>query len=101
MDLAEAGAESGSCGHRWERKRTKGTHNRPEAWSLGKDRVRRPCARQTRTRREGHTEERTEPHVTGEIDCKKEELEVPMGTRRLVPSRGTCRAHIWTRAHAP
>eukprot|EP01044_Picomonas_judraskeda_P015178 COSAG03_NODE_2511_length_2686_cov_11.679938_2_plen_62_part_00 len=51
--------------------------------------------------REGHTEERTEPHVTGEIDCKKEELEVPMGTSRLVPSRGTCRAHIWTRAHAP
>jgi hypothetical protein len=51
--------------------------------------------------REGHIEERTEPHVTGEIDCKQEELEVPMGTSRLVPSRGTCRAPIWTRAHAP
>ena len=50
MDLAEASAESGSCGHRWERKRTKGTQNRPEVWSLGKDRVRRPCARETRTR---------------------------------------------------
>jgi hypothetical protein len=51
--------------------------------------------------REGHTEERTEAHDTGEIDCKQEELEVPMGTSHLVPSRGTCRAPIWTRAHAP
>jgi hypothetical protein len=50
--------------------------------------------------REGHTEERTEAHDTGEIDCKEEELEVPMGTSRLVPSRSTCRAPIWTRAHA-
>ena len=44
--------------------------------------------------REGHTKERTEAHDTGEIDCKKEELEVPMGTSRLVPSRSTCRAPI-------
>ena len=51
--------------------------------------------------REGHTEERTEAHDTGEIDCKEEELEVPMGTSHLVPSRSTCRAPIWTRAHAP
>ena len=51
--------------------------------------------------REGHTEERTEAHDTGEIDWKKEELEVPKGTSRLVPSRGTCRAPIWTRAPAP
>ena len=28
----------------------------------------------------------------GEIDCKKEELEVPMGTTRLVPSTSTCHA---------
>eukprot|EP01044_Picomonas_judraskeda_P007929 COSAG03_NODE_879_length_5501_cov_67.167345_2_plen_103_part_00 len=51
--------------------------------------------------REGHTEERTEAHVSGEIDWKKEELEVPMGTSRLDPDRGTCRAPIWIRAHAP
>ena len=51
--------------------------------------------------REGHTKERTAAHDTGEIDCKQEELEVPMGTSHLVPSRGTCRAPIWTRAHAP
>ena len=51
--------------------------------------------------REGHAEERTEAHDTGEIDWKKEELEVPKGTSRLVPSRGTCRAPIWTRAPAP
>ena len=51
--------------------------------------------------REGHTEERTEAHDTGEIDCKQEELEVPMGTSRLVPSRSTCRAPFRTRAHAP
>ena len=51
--------------------------------------------------REGHTEERTEAHDTGEIDCKQEELEVPMGTSRLVPSRSTCHAPFRTRAHAP
>jgi hypothetical protein len=50
---------------------------------------------------EGHTEERTEAHDTGEIDCKQEELEVPMGTSRLVPSRSTCHAPFRTRAHAP
>ena len=32
-------------------------------------------------------------------DCKKEELEVPMGTTRLVPSTSTCCAPFWTRAH--
>ena len=31
----------------------------------------------------------------------KHPLEVPMGTSHLVPSRGTWRAPIWTRAHAP
>ena len=51
--------------------------------------------------REGHTEERTEAHDTGEIDWKVEELEVPKGTSRLVPSRSTCRAPFRTRAHAP
>ena len=51
--------------------------------------------------REGHDEERTEAHDTGEIDCKKDELEVPMGTVRLVPASSTFRAPIWTRAHAP
>ena len=51
--------------------------------------------------REGHTEERTEAHDTGEIDWKKEELEVPMGTVRLVPSSSTFRAPIWTRTHTP
>ena len=50
--------------------------------------------------REGHDEERTEAHDTGAIDCKKEELEVPMGTVRLVPSSSTFRAPIWTRARA-
>jgi hypothetical protein len=38
MDLAEVGAESGSCGHRWEGKRTKGTQKCGP--SVGKDRVR-------------------------------------------------------------
>ena len=51
--------------------------------------------------REGHDEERTEAHDTGAIDCKKEELEVPMGTVRLVPSSSTFRAPIWTRARTP
>ena len=51
--------------------------------------------------REGHAEERTEAHDTGEIDWKVEELEVPKGTSRLVPSRSTCRAPFRTRAHAP
>ena len=32
-------------------------------------------------------------------DCKKEELEVPMGTARCVPSTSTCCAPFWTRAH--
>jgi len=52
-------------------------------------------------RTEGHTEERTEAHDTGDIDWKTQELKVPMGTSRLVPSRGTRRVPIWTRAHAP
>ena len=51
--------------------------------------------------REGHHEERTEAHDTGEIDCKVEELEVPMGTVRLVPASSTFRAPIWTCAHTP
>eukprot|EP01043_Picozoa_sp_COSAG02_P065149 COSAG02_NODE_9743_length_2124_cov_4.873086_3_plen_50_part_01 len=40
MDLSEVGAEFGSCGHRWEGKRTKEMQNRPEVRSLGMDRAR-------------------------------------------------------------
>ena len=40
MDLSEVGAEFGSCGHRWEGKRTEEMQNRPEVRSLGVDRVR-------------------------------------------------------------
>ena len=36
-----------------------------------------------------------------QIDCKVEELEVPMGTVRLVPASSTFRAPIWTCAHTP
>ena len=39
MDLLEVGAEFGSCGHRWEGKRTKGMQNRPEVRSFSKDRA--------------------------------------------------------------
>ena len=49
--------------------------------------------------KEGHAEERKAAHARGEIDCKKEELEVPMGTARLVPSTSTCCAPFRTRAH--
>jgi len=40
MDLSETGAEFGSCGDRWEGKRTKEMQNRPEVRSLGMDRAR-------------------------------------------------------------
>ena len=40
MDLSEVGAEIGSCGHRWEGKRTKEMQNRPEVRSLSMDRAR-------------------------------------------------------------
>ena len=40
MDLSEVGAEFGSCGHRWEGKRTKEMQNRPEVRSLSMDRAR-------------------------------------------------------------
>ena len=50
--------------------------------------------------KEGHAEERKAAHARGEIeDCKKEELEVPMGTARLVPSTSTWCAPFGTRAH--
>ena len=39
MDLSEVGAEFGSCGHRWEGKRTKEMQNRPEVRSLSMDRA--------------------------------------------------------------
>ena len=38
--MAEVGAEFGSCGHRWQGKRTEEMQNRPEVRSLGVDRVR-------------------------------------------------------------
>ena len=37
MDLAEPGAEFGSCGHRWQGKHTEEMQNRPEVRSLGMD----------------------------------------------------------------
>ena len=40
MDLSEEGAEFGSCGRRWEGKRTEEMQNRPEVWSFGKDGMR-------------------------------------------------------------
>ena len=40
MDLSEVGAEIGSCGDRWEGKRTKEMQNRPEVRSLSMDRAR-------------------------------------------------------------
>ena len=40
MDLAEPGAEFGSCGHRWKGKHTEEMQNRPEVRSLGMDRAR-------------------------------------------------------------
>ena len=40
MDLSEVGAEFGSCGDRWEGKRTKEMQNRPEVRSLSVDRAR-------------------------------------------------------------
>ena len=40
MDLSEVGAEFGSCGHRWEGKRTKEMQNRPEVRSFSMDRAR-------------------------------------------------------------
>ena len=59
----------------------------------------RPCARQT-CAQQGRARRGEEGGSRGEIDCKKEELEVPMGTARLVPSTSTCSAPFWTRAHA-
>ena len=40
MDFSEVGAEIGSCGHRWEGKRTEEMQNRPEVRSFSKDRAR-------------------------------------------------------------
>ena len=40
MDLSEVGAEFGSCGHRWEGKRTKEMQNRLEVRSLSMDQAR-------------------------------------------------------------
>ena len=39
MDLSEVGAEIGSCGHRWEDKRTKEMQNRQEMQFSRKDRL--------------------------------------------------------------
>ena len=39
MDLSEVGAEFGSCGHRWEGKRTKEMQNRLEMQFSRKDRL--------------------------------------------------------------
>ena len=39
MDLPEVGAEFGSCGHRWEGKRTKEMQNRLEVQFSRKDRL--------------------------------------------------------------
>ena len=40
MDLSEVGAEIGSCGDRWEGKRTEEMQNCPEVRSLSMDRAR-------------------------------------------------------------
>ena len=40
MDLSEVGAEFGSCGDRWEGKRTTEMQNRLEVRSLSMDRAR-------------------------------------------------------------
>ena len=41
MDLSEVGAEFGSCGHRWEGKRTKEMQNRLEVQFCRKNRLRK------------------------------------------------------------
>ena len=65
MDLSEVGAEFGSCWHRWEGKRTEETQNRPEVWSLGKDRM-REGSYGAEVERQGHPPNFVRPSIEGE-----------------------------------
>ena len=65
MDLSEVGAEFGSCGHRWEGKRTKEMQNRPEVRSLSMDRA-REGGYGGEVGRQGHPQNFVRPSIEGE-----------------------------------
>jgi hypothetical protein len=65
MDLQEAGGEFGSCGHRWESKRTKEMQNRPEVRFLSVDRARED-GYDGEVGRWGHPQNFVRPSIEGE-----------------------------------
>ena len=65
MDLSEVGAEFGSCGHRWEDKRTKEMQNRLEVRSLSMDRA-REGGYGAEVGRQGHLPNFVRPSIEGE-----------------------------------
>ena len=65
MDLSEVGAEFGSCGHRWEGKRTKEMQNRQEMLLSAKDRMREGSYGEE-VGRQGHPPNFVRPSIEGE-----------------------------------
>ena len=65
MDLSEVGAEFGSCGHRWEGKRTKEMQNRLEVQFSRKDRLAQGSY-DGEVGRQGHPPNFVRPSIEGE-----------------------------------
>ena len=65
MDLSEVSAEFGSCGHRWEGKRTKEMQNRQEMQFSAKDRMREGGYGEE-VGRQGHPQNFVRPSIEGE-----------------------------------
>ena len=65
MDLPEAGGEFGSCGRRWEGKRTKETQNRLEVQFSRKDRLAQGSYG-AEVGRQGHPQNFARPSIEGE-----------------------------------
>ena len=65
MDLSEVGAEFGSCGHRWEGKRTKEMQNRLEVQFSRKDRLAQGSYG-GEVGRQGHPPNFVRPSIEGE-----------------------------------